>query len=864
MSRSSIIVAPQSSNEINTLLSALEGFGDYRESARNLMWLINAQPRLLGFLGIVKNLGAILEFMEKNMKIDLSCYGIAEWQPLVEEILEEKEFLSNKIGSGFAYQPKDSKDHPLLNKGLTRHPMHAALFNTQEKEHLREHYLGVQAQSLIAHVLVMRGNIPRDKYEAYAGKQPLLRAPRAADPMGRGLRMLSKAEAEPELMCLDPYKKPQKFVDDLNNYERRLNGGNDSDGAWRRDKFSREREQKLKALVYFTQRAHGRREWVRRQGAGGGDGERAAEAGFVDSGWFLASEELDFGAGSEPGGEFRLDIPADVDGQIGIDGRLKEDGFPFEGGADGILVESYGKGSSGQGTVAERRLTGKTQVKHLQMANQMLPWDYANLTCQEIHNVINGLLSEYEKCIRGSYENLNIVELETIIAVLISFATGSSIDRVLNVKVVADGKFRDYDLALFINQVGKISEWQIKSVFPNYKTSLREPETIVRRRVEHLLLPDLIGVDQLIISFMKKRGKKLSSRSQIFTRSEAQYKKEFKRLRQIIGESERVTLGKIQKVVFQRCVYATGDIADAVALTGNPHRLSATKCHYYAPNIYDLVQCYLGIIDDLSKKCEFRLKHSPEAYAVPDSAKSFCLGSRACAKHTAVVSEVRRLKEKLKSAAHYSTWEEFIQYHNLYTFYTVQMVAFATGLRAVTDPIPDGEAIDRVGLILAISDKDDANYSKSRITHLPSQVLEQLRYFEEHCRTVWAAAGQRLKIEKPITGNPRFLIKLGARKKLIEPIKPSTLQSFLDDFLGLPANAHRRFLRTELRERGCPAEVVDAFMGHASLGEEPWGRFSALAVERYKGGLQQYLFPLFDSLGWVAIQSRLVKGGASD
>lgn len=864
MRRSSITVEPQSSDEINTFLNVLEEFGDYRESARNILWLINAHPRLLGFLGVVKNLSSILEFMEETIQLDLSDYGVAEWRPLVEKILDVKELLAEKIGRGFAHQPKNSKDHPLKNRGFTRHPMHAALFNTQEKEYLREHYEGVQAQTLLAHVVVMRANISRDSYETYAGKEPLLSAPRAADSMGRGLRMLSQAEAEHELVCLDPYKKPQNFADHLSNYEWRLNGGDDSEGTWRRDKFSLERESKLQALVYFIERAHGRREWVRRQGSGGGDGHRAAETGFVDSNWLLASEKMDFGGGLDAGGEFRLDTPAGVDGKNEIEAQLKEDGFPFEGGTGGILLESYGKSSGGQGAVAECRLTGKTQVKHLQMANQMLPWDYANLTCQEIHNVINGLLSEYEKCIRDSYENLNIVELETIIAVLISFATGSPLDRVLNIKLVTDDKFRDHDLALVVGRVGEISEWQIKSVFPNYKTSLEEPETIVRRRVEHLLLPDLIGVDQLIISLMKKRGKKLSSRSQIFTRSEVQYKKEFKRLRKIICESERVTLGKINKVVFQRCVHATGDVADGVALTGNSHRLSAAKCHYYAPNIYDLVQCYVEIIDDLSKKCEFRLAHSPEAYPVAESAKELCLGSRACAKHTAVVDEVRRLKERLKSASNYSTWEEFIQYHNLYTFYTVQMVAFATGYRAVTDPLPDEETIDPVGLILAISDKDDAKYSKSRITHLPAQVLEQLHCFEAHCRAVWVMAGQRLKIEKPDTGNPRFLLKPDARKKLIEPIRPSTLQSLLDGFLGLPANAHRRFLRTEMRERGCPAEVVDAFMGHASLGEEPWGRFSALAVEQYKHGLQQYLFPLFDSLGWGAIQSRLIKGGVSD
>ena len=92
-----MIVAPESSDEVNAFLNALEGFGDYRESARNLLWLINAHPRLLGLLGVIKNLSAILEFMEETIQLDLSGYGIEEWRPLVEKILEEKEILVRSL-----------------------------------------------------------------------------------------------------------------------------------------------------------------------------------------------------------------------------------------------------------------------------------------------------------------------------------------------------------------------------------------------------------------------------------------------------------------------------------------------------------------------------------------------------------------------------------------------------------------------------------------------------------------------------------------------------------------------------------------------------------------------------------------------
>jgi len=70
---------------------------------------------------------------------------------------------------------------------------------------------------------------------------------------------------------------------------------------------------------------------------------------------------------------------------------------------------------------------------------------------------------------------------------------------------------------------------------------------------------------------------------------------------------------------------------------------------------------------------------------------------------------------------------------------------------------------------------------------------------------------------------------------------------------ALPFNASRHYLRSILLERGCPVEVINAFMGHFERGEEPWGRFSGLSPDTYRNQLSSYLVPLLQDDGWEAL-----------
>ena len=71
-------------------------------------------------------------------------------------------------------------------------------------------------------------------------------------------------------------------------------------------------------------------------------------------------------------------------------------------------------------------------------------------------------------------------------------------------------------------------------------------------------------------------------------------------------------------------------------------------------------------------------------------------------------------------------------------------------------------------------------------------------------------------------------------------------------------NAHRKFIRTELTERGCPSEALAAFMGHWLRGEEPQDAYSTFCPAVYAQVLDEWITPLLRELGWSALSSQWV------
>jgi integrase len=237
------------------------------------------------------------------------------------------------------------------------------------------------------------------------------------------------------------------------------------------------------------------------------------------------------------------------------------------------------------------------------------------------------------------------------------------------------------------------------------------------------------------------------------------------------------------------------------------------------------------------------------------------LGARHCPTLVTAAAAVTTLRDrvsqvpKLQLPKSQEEQEVFIRHHNDLTLYTYWMFAFTTGIRAVVHPYPRIESVDLHTGILTIEDKransGDPGY-KRRLVWLPPVVRQQMQAYRVYL--------DELKRKYKIASEEScFFLSLARDEMRPVSIRPLELQSRVEALLPYPTNIQRLFLRSELLERGCGAEVVDAFMGHWSFGEEPWAPFSTFNYAVYFSTLKGYLVPLLLEMGFDVVRRRILS-----
>ncbi|AZT82589.1 hypothetical protein EHN06_02990 [Marinobacter sp. NP-4(2019)] len=836
---------------------------------RDFFYQINAHPELISFVQISRNLIDILQLPCDEWQDNEAGIDFRAWQSLCQWATENAQSLTDAIGPSFDERPKRHRHNPLLRKGVTRHPLYSALWNVQENPELRSHYAAVQAQALYAHALAIQEAHTAEAYESYDGDNPLLDSPRSASAMGYTVRALSYAVAEDELLVLQPFVSPKTFGSEVRACLWSMDFAGESAEILQVDKAKEKRQNGLRDLVYFVERAHGNKSWAFRESYGlkEGSGGGIAEPGHVDFQTMASGLEVNLGTGVSD--RFVPALPP----KGSIAGRLKVDESPFDDGEGSYFFSDEEESGTSDGAKASNPtasfLRARNQARHIAMANQYLPWRYESLTDQEIHNIAMAASSYLNRpaLISGSKQEKAFYELALL--TLIVLWTGVSWGKAIRLRIQR-GRFKrrkrceeSEDLEeqyLRLSMSPGRNLWCIESTYPEYKTQLKVPVETTRPIFDYVLLPDLYGLTDRVLDLLKLRGKKPSPKAKVFTHSAKLYRKAFKKLVHDAGESERVTWGRWEKVMFDAITAETGDVVDAVAITGEPHALAQTKCFYYSPNAGDLTDRYVTVATQLAKQAELPLEVDGGSHFIGAEYRKGHVGSRACASKLAVMNAVSNLKARLGAARTYDQWSDFAEYHNVFTFYTVQMLAFATGYRAVKTPLFSLEEINGQLRLTALSDKDNEQKRKTRLSYLPDMVLRQLEHYELHLKVLEASNDFRLKSQAETEKETCFFLRSadGRDGKLV--VSPKTMLRHLDEFLGLPANAHRRFMRTELREADCPPDYVNAFMGHASFGEEPWSRYSSLSSRQYRDMMTRYLEPIMEELGFTPVASRLAGG----
>ena len=229
---------------------------------------------------------------------------------------------------------------------------------------------------------------------------------------------------------------------------------------------------------------------------------------------------------------------------------------------------------------------------------------------------------------------------------------------------------------------------------------------------------------------------------------------------------------------------------------------------------------------------------------------------------------------------------DMIEYHNAFTAYTAWMLLFGTGYRAAWNPLPTFALFLPSLNLMGISDKDDSDFSHSRIVAVPNVLVSQLKEYKRHlgclrsllrvllpkmCSTIdnivdvqqnvlsfnHTQATQWYKVIRNSRKQqgPFFFLHRQGNSVVATNLSPSELVNYCKNTIQLPANAGRHWLKSHLLEKNICPELINFQMGHWQAGEVPLGHYSALSHVEAINEIVPVLDELFEEVGWKSLKS---------
>jgi hypothetical protein len=231
------------------------------------------------------------------------------------------------------------------------------------------------------------------------------------------------------------------------------------------------------------------------------------------------------------------------------------------------------------------------------------------------------------------------------------------------------------------------------------------------------------------------------------------------------------------------------------------------------------------------------------------------------------------LKKRLRAGVNFSHPEGL----NLAMTYVGFVLALIIGFRHVRTPIPDLSLISRRTGFLSLHEKDILEAVHARPVYVPRTVRLQIDYFLGLLRYFWTVTDHsgrtefRVKATKhrdksrfnggSFTLDQRstlFYFEVQATTKQWQPSEMTgeRLGQALDKIIlgAWPVpNGGRHFVRTGLERLKCPATLINAHLGHSSLGESPWGPDSGFDPVHYRDAIAPFLDQILTKIDFEVI-----------
>ena len=826
-------------------------------------WLgfIGCHPELRGLARIAENLIPILDLLKEIVKYDMELrpVTIVQWQSICRYIVAE----AGKLSASFPeinIQTKVQK-HP-FPKMIEKYPLYIALWFQYPEQSLETTYRLLQAYLLLTqfHFRIFTESESKNYESTTTASTRLIR--QFAD---------SNLETWRPLLVAMP-NEPQS-MDDLLEDMRELQGNTE---------FSAEEFQKPIEILY-------RMLWYAEEHRGGFSrrNSRTWEAILKREAIRVLITEsdpdviaLDFNIES-------IQMPSQTKADEGNSkragcavGEVKagvEHFIYFESNSDGTNQSQL----SGRSPIAHIR---RTRDKHhaVAMCNQLLPTQWGKLSLQELaifHHNVSNLFREDHSGFRCTFsDNVSNRELAAVLTAM--YWTSNDLATVIEYRFCKTRndlpKSLDKAMPNDFRFVFDSEEWIHAPVRPSYKTPLKQQtKSFLNNTSNYIVLPIQNGIGSILRQHSKgalDQTKRIWRSKELFKGELSDYQKAVTAFLKSLNKTykTRLTQKRIADDLFQRLYQYSGDLVEAMQITGRMHYLGTVPLHYSSPSLFRLQTVYTETCQLISNSIHQALEKPAKPAKInekqlpTEAATQQYAGGRHYLRKGMVTKLlngdnglIHRFNESLKFVGFNDYW---VNLHNDYTLYVAEMLGFATGYRAVRDPLDSLTQIDWVTGFACISDKDDLDYYNARLVWIPHLVLDQLCYYQQHCRLL----GERLMLINPQLARKLlshgegsgetvpFLFLLRPNGKVLH-LRPSEIHHRLQDIFPVPVNVNRSYLRTRLRELNCPGEMVNYFLGHWENGEEPFGPYSTLSPLAYKQTFAALLEQILLGDGWRAI-----------
>ncbi|WP_134055693.1 hypothetical protein [Rheinheimera aquimaris] len=246
------------------------------------------------------------------------------------------------------------------------------------------------------------------------------------------------------------------------------------------------------------------------------------------------------------------------------------------------------------------------------------------------------------------------------------------------------------------------------------------------------------------------------------------------------------------------------------------------------------------------------------------------------------------LQSRLRQAKPASTLSlaAIVNYHNAYIRYVSWMLNFGSGYRAVYNPLPTFAMHNPEDGVLVVSDKDDGEFSNSRIVILPGLLNMQIIHLRSHlvrlaellalfAPALYKTVNQILGYEKQLrTMNAEstkqwFLAMRNAKdatgplfhintELVARAVSPAWLKHNSTEQGTVPANMGRHWLKTALITAGVDSELINFQLGHWNEGQSPLFEYSSISINECVRELAPQIEQLMAEQGWLAWKSDLL------